>query len=172
MISSAGETAAACSEQLTSAAEGDSSGLLVMKVKTPELWSPETPALYTLNMTLSAGDDACDRYTCRFGFKDYERKPGNWYVGAYNADSTAILLPDTAGSDFGSHRSTEWTDKCYNNFFFGTVINDFKSENTCKNHIKNTITKEQLLETFRELTTGRNMLVAEMSTRSFVASSP
>ena len=101
-------------------------------------------------------------HTRRFGFKDYERMPGNWYVGAYNADSTAILLPDTAGSDFGSHRSTEWTDKCYNNFFFGTVINDFKSENTCKNHIKNTITKEQLLETFRELTTGRNMLVAEM----------
>lgn len=101
-------------------------------------------------------------HTRRFGFKDYERKPGNWYVGAYNADSTAILLPDTAGSDFGSHKSTEWTDKCYNNFFFGTAINDFKSEKTCKNHIKNTITQEQLREAFRELTTGRNMLVTEM----------
>ncbi len=101
-------------------------------------------------------------HTRRFGFKEYKRKPGNWYVHAYNADSTAILLPDTAGSDFGSHKSTEWTDKCYNNFFFGTVINDFIGEKTCKNHIKNTITQEQLCEAFRELTTGRNMLVTEM----------
>ena len=101
-------------------------------------------------------------HTRRFGFKDYERKPGNWYVRAYNADSTALELPDTAGSDFGSHKSTDWAEKFYNNFFFSTVIHDFKSENTCKRHIKNTITQEQLLEAFREMTTGRNMLVAEM----------
>ena len=101
-------------------------------------------------------------HTRRFGFKDYERKPGDWYVSAYNADSTAIVLPDTLGSDFGSHKSKDWTEKFYNNFFFGTVINDFKSENTCKNHIRNTITQEQLLAAFREMTTGRNMLVAEM----------
>lgn len=101
-------------------------------------------------------------HTRRFGFKDYERKPGSWYVSAYNVDSTAIELPDTAGSDFGSHKSKDWADKFYNNFFFDTVINDFKSENTCKSHIRNTITQEQLLAEFREMTTGRNMLVAEM----------
>ena len=101
-------------------------------------------------------------HTRRFGFKDYERKPGSWYVSAYNVDSTGIELPDTAGSDFGSHKSKDWADKFYNNFFFGTVINDFKSENTCKSHIRNTITQEQLLAAFREMTTGRNMLVAEM----------
>ena len=101
-------------------------------------------------------------HTRRFGFKDYERKPGEWYVHTYNADSTAIELPDTTGSDFGSQKSQAWTDKCQNNYFFSMVINDFKSENTCKNHIRNTMTQEQLLEAFREMTTGRNMLVAEM----------
>ena len=111
---------------------------------------------------------ACERlmkaieHTRRNGFKDYERKPGYYYVYAYNIDSTAIELPDTMIGDYHGHNSKDWAEKAYNNFFFGTVIHDFRSEHACRNHIKNTMTQEHLQEAFRELTTGRNMLVAEL----------
>lgn len=99
-------------------------------------------------------------HTCRFGFTDYKRRPENNYVSTYNDDSTAIHLPDTTWSN--SVRSSEWKDKFYNHFFFGTVINDYRSERVCRSHIEGTITQEQLQEAFREMTTGRNMLVAEL----------
>ena len=99
-------------------------------------------------------------YARRKGFKESEIDTVKWYV-RYNADSTAIDLPDTLGSSH-NRSSKDWSDKFSNNFFNGAVINDERSERMCESHIHNTLTTDQLNEEFRKITSGRNMLVAEM----------
>ena len=44
----------------------------VLEVKDPQLWSPETPVLYTLVSELYEGDLLCDRNETRFGIRTVE----------------------------------------------------------------------------------------------------
>jgi beta-galactosidase len=53
-------------------------------VPTPKLWSPDSPALMTLRLTLQAGIDATlDQQTIRFGFREFRFEPdtGFWLNG-------------------------------------------------------------------------------------------
>ena len=98
----------------------------------------------------------------RNGFTDFKSNPHDQMSPSYNEDFSAILFPDTICSQFVSKRSNDWTERLTNSFFSGNAINDFSSEKASNGHIANTITKEQLDETFREITSGRNMLVTTM----------
>ena len=98
----------------------------------------------------------------RKGFTDYEHNPQNVVGPTYNEDYSAILFPDTVFSQYVSKRSNEWTDRLVNSFFNGNAINDYSSEQATKNHIRNTITREQVDGLYRELTSGRNMMVSLM----------
>lgn len=44
-------------------------------VNNPELWSPETPALYTARTTILSGDRKLDEYSTRFGIRKLEYIP-------------------------------------------------------------------------------------------------
>ncbi|QJX49278.1 glycoside hydrolase family 2 protein [Hymenobacter taeanensis] len=44
-------------------------------VKSPKLWSPETPALYTAHSRLFAGEELRDEYTTRFGIRSFRFEP-------------------------------------------------------------------------------------------------
>jgi hypothetical protein len=46
------------------------------RVDTPHLWTAETPALYSLRITLRNGDEVLHRTTSRFGFRTFEVRPG------------------------------------------------------------------------------------------------
>ncbi len=98
----------------------------------------------------------------RKGFTDYENNPQGFVGGTYNEDFSSILFPDTIFTEFVSKRSNEWTDKFVDSFFNGSAINDCSSEHASKNHIKNTITREQIDALFREMTSGHNMMVSLM----------
>ena len=98
----------------------------------------------------------------RKGFTDFKSNPHDQASPAYNEDFSAILFPDTVFSQYVSKRSKDWTERLFNSFFNGRAINDYSSENATKNHILNTLTKEQLDETYRAITDGRNMLVTTM----------
>ncbi len=45
-------------------------------VRDPELWSPESPALYTAETTVTSHGRVLDRYTTRFGIRDVEVRNG------------------------------------------------------------------------------------------------
>ncbi len=98
----------------------------------------------------------------RMGFTEYERNPHGFVKPTYNDDFSAIQFPDTVLCQFVSKRTADWTDKLVNCFFKGNAINDDSSENASKNHIKCTITKEQLEAAYGEITDGHNMIVATM----------
>ena len=98
----------------------------------------------------------------RKGFTDFKRNPHDQVSPSYNEDFSAILFPDTVFSPFVSKRSNDWTDRLVNSFFNGNAINDYSGESASKSHVANTTTKEQLDKMFRDMTDGRNMLVATM----------
>jgi predicted Zn-dependent peptidase len=100
--------------------------------------------------------------TRRFGCSKYDLDSHDYTSPAYNEDTTAIILPDTTFRATIQKDSKEWADRYFNCFFNGAANNDYFSEYAVKNYIKNTITKEQLEKTYRELFSGRNMIVAEM----------
>jgi len=127
----------------------DSKNLVLEMSSTAETWQQ------TLEMLLKSIE-----YARRKGFKESEIDTAKWYV-CYNADSTAIDLPDTLGSSH-NHSSKDWAEKFVNNFFNDAVIIDERSERMCESYIHNTLTTDQLNEEFRKITSGRNMLVAEM----------
>lgn len=127
----------------------DSKNLVLEMSSTADTWQQ------TLEMLLKSIE-----YARRKGFKDSEIDTTKCFV-RYNADSTAIDLPDTLGSSH-NHSSKDWAEKFVNNFFNDAVINDERSERMCESYIHNTLTTDQLNEEFRKITSGRNMLVAEM----------
>ncbi len=98
----------------------------------------------------------------RKGFADFKRNPHDQVSPDYNEDFSAILFPDTVFSPFVSKRNNDWTDRLVNCFFNGNAINDYSCESASKSHVANTTTKEQLNKVFRDMTDGRNMLVATM----------
>ena len=48
-------------------------------LKTPELWTPETPALYTARTSIMADGNEIDSYTTRFGVRSVEVRPGEGF---------------------------------------------------------------------------------------------
>ncbi|HWR14650.1 MAG TPA: hypothetical protein VN577_07460 [Terriglobales bacterium] len=72
-----------------------SKGTLELTVDHPELWSPSNPALYSVSATLANGD----RYTTRFGFRQFEARDGKLYLNGEPFYMRAALdqdfYPDT-----------------------------------------------------------------------------
>jgi hypothetical protein len=50
------------------------------RVAAPKLWSPDNPALYTVEVALDG--DAPDRYRDRFGFRTFEARDGKLYLNS------------------------------------------------------------------------------------------
>jgi hypothetical protein len=50
------------------------------QIDQPELWSPETPVLYTLEVTLRAGERGLDGQAVRFGVRTLEARGGQLYL--------------------------------------------------------------------------------------------
>ena len=50
-----------------------------LKVASPQLWSPETPKLYTATTTVSADGKEMDTYTTRFGIRTVEVRAGDGF---------------------------------------------------------------------------------------------
>jgi hypothetical protein len=65
------------------------------KLASPSLWSPANPALYTLHVWLSSGDNQ----NCRFGFRSFETRGGKFYLNGQVVYLRAALdqdfYPDT-----------------------------------------------------------------------------
>lgn len=98
----------------------------------------------------------------RQGFTEYKSNPHDQLSPTYDEDFKAIQFPDTLYSKSVTKKSNDWTERLGNSFFNGSAINDYSSEQAAASHIHNTITKEQLDETFRKIADGRNMLVSIM----------
>ncbi len=66
------------------------------KLKNPQLWSPDLPALYTVNVSLKDGSEQIDRITERFGYRWFEFKEH----GPFYLNGERLLLR-------GTHRHEE-----------------------------------------------------------------
>lgn len=62
------------------AANGYASYTLAAEVKNPEKWTAETPALYTVLLTLKAGKEVLEYKTYRCGFRTIEIKKGAYLI--------------------------------------------------------------------------------------------
>lgn len=81
----------------------------------------------------------------------------------YNADSTAIILTDTAMvNSTDPNGCSAWIDHCSNHFYKGRAIKDRIAVQLVERHVNRTITPEQLHQTLLDLTSGRNMLIFEL----------
>ena len=72
----------------------------------PQLWSPDTPYLYTLKVELASGDTAIDTYECRIGFKHFCTKGKRFYLNGEPLFLTGVCRHDTYG-DSGHVMSEE-----------------------------------------------------------------
>ena len=104
----------------------------------------------------------------RKGFGDkYWKQQHSFTYPQYNADSTAIILTDTAFAKKDNNvKSSEYLNRCFNNFFWGDPIISDMARQLAERHIKNTITADELREEFCRMTSGRNMLISVMMTDS------
>ncbi|WP_371767545.1 glycoside hydrolase family 2 TIM barrel-domain containing protein [Massilia sp.] len=57
--------------------EGEGPVALETRMRSPRLWSAETPNLYSLRLTLSQGGKALHTTTERFGYRTFELRPGD-----------------------------------------------------------------------------------------------
>ncbi|MGE5500234.1 MAG: glycoside hydrolase family 2 TIM barrel-domain containing protein, partial [Syntrophothermus sp.] len=77
--------------------KGENRGVLIIRdIKNPKLWSPDSPVLYTAELTLSAGGKVHDKISDRFGCRWYEFKE----KGAFYLNGKRLLLR-------GTHRHEE-----------------------------------------------------------------
>ncbi len=97
-------------------------------------------------------------YVRRKGFTDDDKVKFAEHP-KYNDDFTAIDFADTTAVDKVGDRSS-WTTLITNSFFHGTKLLDMKSTEASREHIRSTITKEQLSDVFRKMASGRNMTIA------------
>ena len=51
-----------------------------LRVDAPELWTPETPALYTATTQVKVGDKVTDEYSTRFGIRSIEVRDGEGFL--------------------------------------------------------------------------------------------
>jgi len=68
------------------------------RIKSPRLWSPDSPALYTMEITLKGGGTE-DHATEQFGFRSFEARDGKFYLNGKPFYMLAALdqafYPDT-----------------------------------------------------------------------------
>ena len=104
----------------------------------------------------------------RKGFGDNYWKQDHSYSNPdYNADSTAIVLVDSAfAKNDNNVRSSDYINRCFANFFWGEPIISDMARQLAERHIKNNITADDLREEFCRMTSGRNMLIGVMMTDS------
>lgn len=79
----AGRTVATVKKRLSIAANGDATAMLSTIVKRPQLWSPETPYLYNVDITVQEGGRNIDGGTVRMGIRkaEFRGKDGFWLNG-------------------------------------------------------------------------------------------
>lgn len=53
------------------------------EISQPELWEPDSPALYTLEVTLLDGDEVLDRQEIRFGIRSFEARDGRLWLNGH-----------------------------------------------------------------------------------------
>lgn len=103
-------------------------------------------------------------YLRRNGFTDDDIKHLKLYSAPeYNADSTAIIMTDTAMvKSTDPNGSSKWIDFCSDHFYKGRAVKDRVAVQLTERHVNRTITPEQLHQTLLDLTDGRNMLLFEL----------
>ncbi len=105
-------------------------------------------------------------YARRTGFKEYEQEQHATDGIAYNTDSTAIDFASTTYTS-SAEISKIWTEKISKSFYNRNVINDYNDEGISEQHIRNTLTREQIDETFRSMADGRNMTIVNFFPEDF-----
>lgn len=103
-------------------------------------------------------------YLRRNGFTDDDIKHLKLYSAPeYNADSTAIIMTDTAMvKSTDPNGSSKWIDFCSDHFYKGRAVKDRVAVQLTERHVNRTITPEQLHQALLDLTDGRNMLLFEL----------
>ena len=84
----------------------------------------------------------------------------------YNADSTGIVFVDTFFVKYDKTQSTEFANKCIDNFFKGSAMPSKCARQLAERHLKTTITAEEMRQEFCRMTSGRNMMIGVMLTDS------
>ena len=84
----------------------------------------------------------------------------------YNADSTGIVFVDTFFVKYDKTQSTEFANKCIDNFFKGSAMPSKMARQRAERHLKTTITAEEMRQEFCRMTSGRNMMIGVMLTDS------
>lgn len=103
----------------------------------------------------------------RKGFGDDYWKQDNLTASPeYNADSTGIVFVDTFFVKYYKTQSTEFANKCIDNFFKGSAMSSKMARQLAERHLKTTITAEEMRQEFCRMTSGRNMMIAVMLTDS------
>lgn len=103
----------------------------------------------------------------RKGFgEDYWKQGAHTTFPEYNADSTAIVFVDTFFVKHSRTQSSEFANKCIDNFFKGDAMPSDMARQLADRHIRNTITAEEMREEFCRMTSGRNMMIGVMLTDS------
>ena len=75
LVDSVGNTVAEAAAEATVAAGAEASLPLTLSVAGPQLWNDEYPNLYTINITLNAGNQPAQCMTYRTGFRRLELSP-------------------------------------------------------------------------------------------------
>jgi len=82
----------------TIGAEGSLAFNQTIKLHAPELWSPESPALYLLETTVRAGGKLVDRVETRFGIRRLEFTTGQgFFLNGRNTKLKGVCLHHDAG---------------------------------------------------------------------------
>lgn len=98
-----------------------------IRVDNPSLWSPESPALYTLETTLYHQGEVCDQYLTPFGIREvrFDAKEGFFLNGAHYPLLGANVHQDHAGwsdavTQAGIRRDVQMIKECGMNFIRGS----------------------------------------------------
>jgi len=103
----------------------------------------------------------------RKGFgADYWKQEQRAISPEYNADSTGIVFVDTFFVKNDRTQSTEFANKCIDNFFKGNAMLSKMARQLAERHLRNTITADEMREEFCRMTSGRNMMIGVMLTDS------
>ncbi|MGH2575056.1 MAG: glycoside hydrolase family 2 TIM barrel-domain containing protein, partial [Ignavibacteria bacterium] len=75
----------------------------------PELWSADNPYLYTIRVTLSAGDSIIDIYSIEFGIQELKQKSGSIFINKSEMKFKGInYIEEFSGSGIcGTYEDTE-----------------------------------------------------------------
>lgn len=103
----------------------------------------------------------------RHGFKDEDwKEAGERREPMYNADSTAILWNDTTLLKPQKEENREITERLTQCFFRNKQYSNSRNTILAGYHFANSVTGEQLHETFKEIANSNNVLVATIVPRN------